>query len=126
MTAQISTPRPRREFGRKIPRIAQPAGEIRRPHSHGGPQCFAIATERKTGVIGNVEPFVRVRRAHESAPSSPATSWASFGETAAQRSKAPSTCTQAPASFALGTSSDAGSNAPVFRFPPGDRRSQAL
>ena len=104
--------------------VAAGAGEVRRGVGHRAAVHRGVRDDRQPAVVGDVEPLVRVGRPRVGA-STPATRCARPGAAAAHSPKAPSTCTQAPASLPAGWRGRSRRWRRCSRCRPGDRRSSA-
>ena len=112
--------RPAGRFGRPVVVVALAAGGldvVRGAEGHRRVVGRGVAYEDEPRVVRHVEPLVGVGRPRSRRRRGRAIRWRSDGTAAAQIPNAPSTWTQAPRSWAIGTSSSNGSKAPVFTLP---------
>ncbi len=90
--------------------------QVARPLRHGALVRLAVRDDGEAAVEGHLQPLVAV--GHPGIGTLDAGGQVlSRGEERAQRPKAPSTCTQAPACLAIGTIWSKGSKAPVLIWP---------
>ena len=102
----------------RVHRVARPGSlhEVAGAHPHRRPQRGRRATIAMPQSYGTLS-VLCASVAHESAASCPATRCRSRGDAAAHSPNAPSTCTQAPCSWATAMAGPNGSNAPECRLP---------